>query len=1092
MGAEEPPDHGMILGPDEPPTDWSGLEGDPPPDEPALESIGLQGPSLELEVPPYEPSLESKPLPDGLILGSESPPEGQLSEQAEPIASGSRSEEFPVLRNQLLSGSENASAMTREAEGMDVDEEEEEESIYVFSGIGGESIECDSEELSANQWSCRCEYMCLECGKMFYGTSELGVHIRDSHCMNSTTYKEKHGLVKLMTKEVRFSCHLCGANMQWRRVTLEGHAKSQHHMSLQQFHQTSLERLNLTTHVNEGQVIEASGGVHETVAPCFEPPLHSTANTNESADTNEQSANQWSNQCEYKCLVCGKMFYNTSAQIQHIWDRHGMNSNVFKEKHGLERMMTKEVKFKCHLCDMSMQWMGTTLSYHAKHLHGMSLHQFHQSSVNFVNDGEAVEHHDVEPPTTNKNDTEGVPNDNDVPRYEGKTWLTVKEWMNQCEFKCLECGLVLREERLLLQHLSRHGLDADKYEAKHGLTTLMTKEVRTKCFICNAEVQSVRETLLDHARSHSIPLFQLYEAEFGPVPSSRTSNKAGTISSESQPIFQSQASENIHFGESGGGENIVADGGNNVNQGKPYLRFSEWINQCQYKCLECGSMFRVNFNLGSHLKSRHGLDTAPYKAKYGLSSLMTKEVRTRCVICNVEFQSLRQTTKRHAGSHNMTTQQLYEKEFNLLPKTSGSVQVVANFAAEARSEQLPPENFSDFINWYSQCEYTCRECNKSFSQSTLLVDHIIVTHGMTKESYLDKYKTTLLMTKRVMLKCAICGWNVSLTYSSLLNHAKTNHNMTLLDFYQMHKNSSTLVRDVKIELVSHQISSDPVAQSGAAGNVDTVTSTSNRHEEATEEMDVVRDIQPQEYYSPLKTGFDGYTKWHSQCEYACRVCNKVFCRDGQLLLHVSEVHHMNKDSYLEKYNVVSLMTRKVMLPCPICGKKITQTYFTMRKHAIAAHSIGLKEMFHTYVVASSNVSGIPAQDKQNQILPFSTDQIDASTRNQEVVEDLEFVKWYSGCEYKCLQCEAIHWSYLDILRHLDTTHAMTIEEYKAQNGLTNIMTKATHKPCSLCGVSGIQFNRKNSDLRFGLKIGLRFHFDSVTCLNYPILNFFLV
>ena len=39
---------------------------------------------------------------------------------------------------------------------------------------------------------------------------------------------------------------------------------------------------------------------------------------------------------------------------------------------------------------------------------------------------------------------------------------------------------------------------------------------------------------------------------------------------------------------------------------------------------------------------------------------------------------------------------------------------------------------------------------------------------------------------------------------------------------------------------------------------------------------------------------------------------------------------------------------------------------------------------------------------------------------------------------------------------------------------------------------GWQFNRNNFGLSFGLKNSLRFHFDSLTCLNYPFFNFFLV
>ena len=40
--------------------------------------------------------------------------------------------------------------------------------------------------------------------------------------------------------------------------------------------------------------------------------------------------------------------------------------------------------------------------------------------------------------------------------------------------------------------------------------------------------------------------------------------------------------------------------------------------------------------------------------------------------------------------------------------------------------------------------------------------------------------------------------------------------------------------------------------------------------------------------------------------------------------------------------------------------------------------------------------------------------------------------------------------------------------------------------------AGMQFNRKTIGLSFGLKNGLRFRFDSETCLNYPFLNIFLV
>ena len=41
-------------------------------------------------------------------------------------------------------------------------------------------------------------------------------------------------------------------------------------------------------------------------------------------------------------------------------------------------------------------------------------------------------------------------------------------------------------------------------------------------------------------------------------------------------------------------------------------------------------------------------------------------------------------------------------------------------------------------------------------------------------------------------------------------------------------------------------------------------------------------------------------------------------------------------------------------------------------------------------------------------------------------------------------------------------------------------------------VAGRQFNRKVSGLSFGFKNGLRFHFGSETCLNYPCWDIFSV
>ena len=59
-------------------------------------------------------------------------------------------------------------------------------------------------------------------------------------------------------------------------------------------------------------------------------------------------------------------------------------------------------------------------------------------------------------------------------------------------------------------------------------------------------------------------------------------------------------------------------------------------------------------------------------------------------------------------------------------------------------------------------------------------------------------------------------------------------------------------------------------------------------------------------------------------------------------------------------------------------------------------------------------------------------------------------------------------------------------------GIVDLAEEVCDLQAKLSAVTGTQFNRKFFGLSFGLKNGLRFHFDSATCLNYPFLSVFLV
>ena len=65
-------------------------------------------------------------------------------------------------------------------------------------------------------------------------------------------------------------------------------------------------------------------------------------------------------------------------------------------------------------------------------------------------------------------------------------------------------------------------------------------------------------------------------------------------------------------------------------------------------------------------------------------------------------------------------------------------------------------------------------------------------------------------------------------------------------------------------------------------------------------------------YGGQKYG-DDYTDWHSQCEFACRECGKVFRQPATLQNHIKTQHNMDSESYKFKHRVRTLMTNEVRM-----------------------------------------------------------------------------------------------------------------------------------------------------------------------------------
>ena len=342
------------------------------------------------------------------------------------------------------------------------------------------------------------------------------------------------------------------------------------------------------------------------------------------------------------------MFYRSSDQRHHIRDVHGMDSNTYKAKHGVERMMTKEVKFKCHLCGMTMQWIEPTLSYHAKSRHDMSLQQLQLSSVNLMNDAEAVERHEndeageaddevvVADSEVLEDNDEVVEVDNEVvevdsdlengpPGGKGASKMSYKEWISGSEYKCRQCGKIFHKYMGLYGHLRfSHQLSIAEYRAKHNNLPLITKSSEMTC-LCGRKVKRNIESLREHVKTtHNMSPKDLYD---------KLCKRGGVIDTSSPEKHRKTSTG--------------------------YFHLNKWASGCQYKCLECGKVFHSQGYFGNHLRVKHNLSIQEYKKAHKVDSVMTKRKHFTCNLCSSVILHNPTSLKIHARTkHQMSLTEL--------------------------------------------------------------------------------------------------------------------------------------------------------------------------------------------------------------------------------------------------------------------------------------------------------------------------------------------------------------------------------------------------------------------------------------------------
>ena len=227
-----------------------------------------------------------------------------------------------------------------------------------------------------------------------------------------------------------------------------------------------------------------------------------------------------------------------------------------------------------------------------------------------------------------------------------KPFLTIKEWKDQCEYQCRECGKMFIDTNSCKRHVvDIHKLDLSNYKEKYGMSSMATKEKTYTCFFCNRNVVWSYGSLSFHSRKHKMTMKEMYEKEYvlhGPFSQIHEDPKDDT-------------NDDI--------QNIIED---NNSVKAMVLTFKEWKDQCEHQCLHCEKIFLDLASCKRHVMNAHKLDLSVYQAKHGLSPIKSNVKKYTCFLCDKTMQWSHSSLKKHSKLHHkMTLKEMYEREYVL-------------------------------------------------------------------------------------------------------------------------------------------------------------------------------------------------------------------------------------------------------------------------------------------------------------------------------------------------------------------------------------------------------------------------------------------
>ena len=630
---------------------------------------------------------------------------------------------------------------------------------------------------------------------------------------------------------------------------------------------------------------------------------------------------------------------------------------------------------------------------------------------------------------------------------------------------CKECFVNLKRHfsSVFLHLRDRHGsMTIQDYAKKHKMkdydkTYKVLKKVLQISKTEDKEQRDGNSPVPNKKRRGSVSPSPSTESKKSKRASSRTSTPVEplipTITGAESPLSNSSVHPTEAKGEGGVKDDIQSDNdnANSIVIQKP------WFSGCEYECQLCQKIFFELNELLFHVKHQHNMTAKPYQKKF--TRFETKKAFYQCKLCFSKIKHTKTFIANHlAANHNSMKLNAYEEVFHPANGLASPSENDANGKPPADQATndivMSSEKFKAWAR--GTCQFQCKVCQFTTGGSVDFWKHVKNSHNLEIQVYKDAHGNPCIVMNKII--CKGCQRVLRYDYGTLLGHASTKHNMTLIEFYNKFykmfiEGSASSSEATETSVVPPiKVKQEPADVNGG-----------NNDDDGNDETNV-------KLVPMLARGGSALKKrahmWGWRCHYKCAMCKRVFSSRVGIQKHVNLAHNVSLKEYTDKYGPP--MTKKVHHTCLICQQKVLHDPSAIAMHIRSSHKMTYEDYYLEYVEGSVTNGDPPAPKAKGISIARNSTNVKKAVvkpmvnlsrmKKQRVDKKIhhsgreEHFRWaHNAAEYKCKLCNHTTKVMNTFQFHIKTSHGLPIDKYRLKYGpLAEHERK--HK-CKICSTS---------------------------------------